>query len=672
MRTDPLAAYRAKRDFRITPEPAARPRPTAPALPAGARKAALPLRLSPELATLVERMPPGEAEWIYEIKLDGYRVLARIDRGRVRLVTRNGLDWTTKLKSLADALSTLKLDNGWIDGELVVLDEQGRSDFQRLQRAFDERRIGELVFVVFDLPFANGHDLTQVPLRERRALLQRLLPKRLAPRVRFSEAIGGTPEQLLEAACRLLLEGLIAKRADAPYVQGRTRSWLKLKCQPRQEFVVVGFTEPKGSRRGVGALLLAVHDANGTLRYAGRTGSGFDQAQLLSLRRSLDAIGLEQPPLADPPRTSEAVHWVQPKLVAEVAFAQWTADGLLRQAVFKGLREDKPARKISTETPVDVAAPPAQPPAAPALLHGVRISSPTRVIDAQSGVTKLELARYYDRVLPLMLPQLDGRPVALLRAPDGVGGEMFFQKHLQRLVIPNIKQLDTALDPGHAPLIEIDSAAALIGAVQMGAVEFHTWNALHSAIERPDRLVFDLDPDPALPWARVVEAAELLKNLLDELALASFIKTSGGRGLHVVLPLKRRHGWDEAKAFAHGVALRLAGTLPERFSAKMGAANRVGKVFVDYLRNSRGATAVCAYSARARPGLPVSVPIAWDELVTLESAAPWTVQGLPQRVADLAGHDPWAGYEAARQSLGAAIRRLAYAQERQLPNRRTG
>jgi len=263
-------------------------------------------------------------------------------------------------------------------------------------------------------------------------------------------------------------------------------------------------------------------------------------------------------------------------------------------------------------------------------------------------------------VMPLILPQLDDRPVALLRAPDGVGGETFFQKHLQRLLIPNIKQLDSAIDPGHAPLVEIDSPAALIGAVQMGAVEFHTWNALHTAIEKPDRVIFDLDPDPALPWARVVEAAELLKNLLDELGLASFVKTSGGRGLHVVLPLKRRHGWDEAKAFAQAVAQRLASTMPDRFSAKMGAANRVGKVFVDYLRNTRGATSVCAYSARARPGLPVSAPIAWDELVTLASGAQWTVQTLPQRVADLAGHDPWSGYEAARRSQGTAMRRLGH------------
>jgi bifunctional non-homologous end joining protein LigD len=296
-------------------------------------------------------------------------------------------------------------------------------------------------------------------------------------------------------------------------------------------------------------------------------------------------------------------------------------------------------------------------PAAAAVL-GVRISHPERVIDPDSGVTKLDLARYAESVAPLMLPHLDGRPVALVRAPDGLAGERFFQKHLARLVIPRIKQLDPALDPGHPPLLEIDSAAALVGAVQMGTLEFHPWNATHKAIEKPDRVIFDLDPDPDLPWALVLEAAELLKNLLDELQLQSFVKTSGGRGLHVLVPLARRHGWDAAKAFAQAVAQQLADGLPERFSARMGAQNRVGKVFVDYLRNTRGATAACAFSPRARPGLPVSVPIAWDELVTLRSGAQWTVRTLAQRLAELDGHDPWQGWSTCRQTLSAAVRHL--------------
>lgn len=291
-------------------------------------------------------------------------------------------------------------------------------------------------------------------------------------------------------------------------------------------------------------------------------------------------------------------------------------------------------------------------------LQGVRISSPGRLIDADSGVTKLELARYIESVAPLMLPHLDDRPVALVRAPDGLAGERFFQKHLARLVIPRIKQLDPALDPGHAPLLEIDSAAALVGAVQMGTIEFHPWNATHRAIEKPDRVIFDLDPDPALPWARVLEAAELLKNLLDELQLRSFVKTSGGRGLHVLVPIARRHGWDAAKAFAQAVAQQLADAMPERFSARMGAQNRVGKVFVDYLRNTRGATAVCAFSPRARPGLPVSVPLSWDELVSVNSGAQWSVRTLAQRLSDLEGHDPWDGWATCRQSLAAAVRHL--------------
>jgi bifunctional non-homologous end joining protein LigD len=293
------------------------------------------------------------------------------------------------------------------------------------------------------------------------------------------------------------------------------------------------------------------------------------------------------------------------------------------------------------------------------IVQGVRISSPGRVVDPQSGLTKLDLARYYEAIAPQMLPHLDGRPVALVRAPDGLAGGQFFQKHLQRLVIPQVKQLDPRLDPDHPPLIEIDTSAALVGAVQMGTIEFHTWNAVHTRIEKPDRVIFDLDPDPALPWARVLEATELLKTLLDELGLASFAKTSGGNGLHVVLPLARRHDWDQAKAFAQALAQHLATTMPERFSAKAGAPNRVGRVFVDYLRNTRGATSVCAYSARARPNLPVSVPIAWDELVTLRSPDQWTVGNLAQRVAQLDGRDPWAGADQVRQALGAAMKQLA-------------
>jgi bifunctional non-homologous end joining protein LigD len=658
-------------DAVASPAPAATDALRAAALD-GARKAALPAAMSPQLATLVSRAPPG-GDWRYEIKLDGYRLLARLDHGKVRLFTRSGKDWTDKLQPLAAALAKVGVRNAWIDGEIVVLDEQDRPSFQLLQNAFEQARAGTISFVAFDLPYADGHDLRKAPLAQRRALLQQLLAPHLSERLRFSETVDGPPEQLLQAACGLQLEGLIGKRADAPYVESRSQSWIKLKCQQRQEFVIVGFTEPKGARNGLGALLLAVHDDQGKLSYAGRVGTGFDTRTLDDLRSQLDAVETARSPVAGDPRAkptgSEVVHWVKPELVCEVSFTEWTGDGSVRHAVFQGLRSDKPASAIVKEQPVPPPAAPADPApratkpasrghAAP-LVHGLKVSHPERVIDAASGITKLELVEYYEFVAPHILPHLKARPVALVRAPDGIGGELFFQKHVQQLAIPKLRRLGPEIDPPHPSLIVIDNPTALVGAAQMGVVELHTWNAVYTHIETPDRIVFDLDPGEGLPWARIVEAAELTKTLLDELGLVSFLKTSGGKGLHIVVPLKRRASWEVCKDFSQAVTLHLARTLPQRFAAKMGAKNRVGKVFVDYLRNNRGATSACAFSARARPHLGVSVPVAWDELVELRGGDQWTIRTLPQRLADLAGHDPWADYERSRQTLTAARRMLA-------------
>ncbi len=630
----------------------------------GARKAALPAKLSPELATLVTEAPANRADWLYELKLDGYRMLARIDRGKVRLFTRKGNDWTDKLRPQAEALEALDLRCAWIDGEIVVVDEENRPSFQLLQNAFERERAGSISFVAFDMPFAEGYDLRHVPLRQRRALLQQVLEPHLGERLRFSEEVQGPPEQLLQAACSLQLEGLIGKRADSRYVEGRTTQWIKLKCQQRQEFVIVGFTEPKGSRSGLGSLLLAVHE-HGALHYAGRVGTGFDTRSLLALRKQLDAIEQRTSAVAKDPRArpvgSEVVHWVKPELVCEVAFGEWTGDGSIRHATFQGLRTDKPAREISKEKAVPPPSGPATkaPKSAAPVVHGLKISNPQRVLDAASGITKLELAQYYERVAPHILPHLKARPVALVRAPEGIAGELFFQKHLQQLTIPKIRRLGPEIDPPHPSLIVIDNPTALVGAAQMGVVELHTWNAVYTNIDKPDRIVFDLDPGEGVTWSRIVEAAELTKTLLDELGLTSFLKTSGGKGLHIVVPLQRRHGWDFCKDFSQAVTLHLARTLPQRFAAKMGAKNRVGKVFVDYLRNNRGATSACAFSARARPHLGVSVPVAWDELVELRGGDHWTVRTLPQRLDDLAGHDPWADYEKSRQTLTAAQRMLS-------------
>jgi bifunctional non-homologous end joining protein LigD len=636
------------------------PEPEQPA----AHKAALPDMLEPQLATLVDA-PPADAEgWSFELKLDGYRILARIgSAGGVHLYTRTGQDWSARLAPQREALARLEVKGGaWIDGEIVVLDARGRPDFQALQNAFDRHRAAKVCFVAFDLPYAQGQDLRAVPLARRRDLLRQLLAPHLGEQLRFSEAVQGAPAQLLRAACEQGLEGLIGKRTDAPYEPGRTRSWIKLKCQQRQEFVIVGFTEPQGKRQGLGALLLGVHD-QGALRYAGHTGTGFDTALLKELRARLDKLEIDAPAfeasgkaLAALRRRSAAkvVHWVRPQLVAEVAFAEWTGDGLVRQAAFQGLRMDKPAADIGPEKAVAVKTVSSAP-----TIRGLRISSPERVIDPASGATKLDLVRYYDAMADRLLPQLKGRPVAVVRAPEGVQGELVFQKHVKPPLIPSAQQLDPALDPGHAPLISIGNATALVGAAQFNVVELHTWNALATSIERPDRVVFDLDPGSGLPWAHMLEAAGLVRTLLDELGLASFVKTSGGKGLHVVVPLARRHGWDQTLAFAKAVSRHLASTLPQRFTATPGARHRVGKVFVDYLRNSRGATAVCAWSVRARPTLPVSVPVSWDELAELQSAAQWTIRDVAQRLKRLQGADPWEGYAAvARQGLARALRRL--------------
>ena len=637
-----------------------------------ARKAALPARLAPQLATLVQAPPQGD--WSYELKFDGYRILTRIAKGRARLFTRNGHDWTDKLATQARALEQLGLDDGWLDGEIVVSGKDGVPDFQALQNAFDEQRTGAIRYCLFDLPYCGGYDLRASPLAERRALLRRLLPQQSSGPLLFSEDIGESPKEILAAACRIGMEGVIGKRRDAAYSSGRSKSWIKLKCENRQEFVIGGFTDPQRSRTGLGALLLGVYE-KGNLRYAGRTGTGFDEKQLGQLHKRLSALETAKSAFENPPRGADArgVHWVRPQLVAEVSFAQWTKDRVVRQAVFHGLRTDKPPSTIgyekaaalpratrsgpaSSNTPSGRAAAQVRPPrgksakAQKTLVGTVAITHPDRVIDATSGLTKLDVAVYYERIAPMMLPHLKGRPVAMVRLPEGLGGEQFFQKHMEKGAIREVRLLEPNLDPGHPPLIVIETATALVGAAQMGAIELHTWNAIASSIERPDRIVFDLDPDAALPWESVLEAAELTKTLLDELGVKSFPKTSGGRGLHIVVPLTRQHAWDMAKEFSRAVAAHLAATVPARFSARSGSANRVGKVFVDYLRNNRGSTTVSAFSVRARPGLPVSVPVTWKELFKTKQCDRWNITNIHQRLAKLA-EDPWRDYEKSRQSL---------------------
>jgi bifunctional non-homologous end joining protein LigD len=708
----------------------------------GAVKARLPATFKPQLATLVDAAPPGD-EWSYEIKFDGYRVLARIDRdakgSAVKVFTRAGNDWTAKFSKQVKAFEQLGIESAWLDGEAVVLDQNGVPNFQGLQNAFDANRPQDIIVYLFDIPFLNGYDLRGVPLEQRRAILRALMEEVDDSVLRFSNDFDFSAEDLLRSACDMALEGIIGKRRDSGYLSGRSSTWIKLKCRRRQEFVIGGYSEPSGSRAAFGALLLGVYDGKGKLQYAGRVGTGFDAALLRSVKKELDAHATQRMPFAAAPRerSRTPVHWVEPVLVAECNFAEWTSEGIVRQASFVSLRNDKPARQIVKETPrqgADVqqqtdsgsdeapkkrvarktsvstaavsgegktaaasskaeaetagakdvgmksrgvetgsakasaakasatrakvtkgAATKSSAASAPAEVAGVRISHPDRVIDKSSGARKIDLVQYYESVADWMLPHLRDRPVSLVRAPEDIGGELFFQKHSQKLSIPNVTQ-HPGLDPGHPALITVDTLKALVGAAQMGTVEFHTWNAVVSNIEKPDRVVFDLDPDASLGWERMIEAAQLTRSLLEELGLKSFCKTSGGKGFHVVVPLAKQAGWDEVKDFSQAVAQHMAATLPKYFSAKMGAQNRKQKIFVDYLRNNRGSSTVAAFSARARPGLGVSVPLTWDEVASTTGGDQWTIENLHERLADLKS-DPWADYTKTRQRITAAMKK---------------
>ncbi|WP_458368643.1 DNA ligase D [Pseudomonas mandelii] len=642
----------------------------------GAHKAKLPDQLKPELATLVEKAPPGE--WSYEIKFDGYRIMARIDHDEVKLFTRNGHDWTHKLPKQAEALAALGLESAWLDGEMVVANEQGVPDFQALQNAFESNRSGNILYYLFDMPYLNGVDLREVPVEERRVALATVLKPNKDPLLRFSDAFGEEPEALLNSACQMQMEGLIGKRLGSPYVSRRSSDWIKLKCKHRQEFVVVGFTDPKGARNAFGALLLGLHDRDsGELRYAGKVGTGFNETTLKHIYEQLKPLQVKKPAVVNPPTGFDAkgVHWLKPVLLAEVAFAEMTKDGSVRHAVFHGLRDDKPAEDITEERAKAVKAQTSRKSAAdkpatatkkktakaaPApsqvgLGDGkVRITHPDRVIDASSGTTKVQLAEYYASVAEWILPELKDRPVALVRAPDGIAGELFFQKNAERLAIPGITTLDK--DVTGQPVMIINNAEALIGAVQMSTVELHTWNATTENLDKPDRFVLDLDPDPALPWKSMVEATQLTLSVLDELGLKAFLKTSGGKGIHLVVPLTRKHGWDEVKDFSHAIVSHMAKLLPERFSAVSGPKNRVGRIFIDYLRNGLGATTICAYAARTREGLPVSVPIFRDEVAELKGGNQWNIHNVQERLAEV-GDEPWADLKKTRQTITADMRR---------------
>ncbi|WP_020174634.1 DNA ligase D [Methyloferula stellata] len=612
----------------------------------GARPAPLPEFVEPALATLVGKAPAGK-RYVHEIKFDGYRLQVRIDKGKVKLLTRSGLDWTTRFgKKLLDAFKALPVSTALIDGELVVENDSGASSFSLLQADLADKKSDRFIFYAFDLLYLDGQDLRAAPLIARKEALQTIIASGSDP-LRFSENFEAEGETILRHACRLSLEGLVSKLRDAPYHSGRSKDWLKSKCTARQEFVIGGYVVSTTSSKAIGSLVLGLFE-DGKLRHVGRVGTGFSARVAADLFKKLAALKQDKSPFAGKLSADavRGVQFVKPTLVAEIEFRAWTGDGNLRHASFRGLREDKPATEVVKEDAAQATPPPRR-------NSSVVLTHPDRLYWPEEGITKEGLANYYSEVWPRIAPFIAARPLSLLRCPDGVGKACFFQKHAWRGINKSIKLMQDPMDAKAEPFLVIDDLDGLIALVQAGVLEIHPWGAPLAALETPDTMIFDLDPAEGVSWEDIIAAAREIKDRLATVGLPSFVKTSGGKGLHVYVPLKPKAGWDEMKGFAKALAESMARDDPDKFISVATKAKRKGLIFVDYLRNGRGSTAVAPYSTRARPGAAVSMPLAWTELSETIGPAYFTIENAPVRLANLKS-DPWGGFRAAEMPLPVA------------------
>ena len=645
-----------------------------------------------QLARLVKQPPAGD-EWLHEMKYDGYRIGCRIENGRVTLISRNGKDWTESFPEIAAAAADLGTRKALLDGEVAIVLPDGRTSFQALQNAFSGGSRRGLVYFVFDLLHLEGANLQQTALDERKDELLRLVGRPTARgRIRYSEYVAGQGDRMFAEACRLGLEGIISKRRDAPYKPGRAETWLKTKCVNRQEFVIGGFTDPEGSRQGIGALLVGFHEPDGRLTFGGKVGTGFTAAIARGLRKRLEQLEQRDCPFDPPPKgwLGKNAHWVKPRLVAEVVFTEWTEEGKIRHPSFQGLRADKRPREVTRERAAN-APPPAAASAArnfpragaasaarnvgsasggavsrgpasrSAEVLGVRISHPDRVLYPQEGITKLALARFYERIAGWMVPHLEARPLTLVRCPEGLRKQCFYMKHSKVWAPPALRRVLIPEKTKIGEYLVVDDVAALISLVQMDVLEIHTWNSRVETVELPNRIVFDIDPGAQVSWARVVETARLVRQMLESVGLESFAKTTGGKGLHVVVPLAPRADWRACLEFSRAFAEAIARHDPGLYTTAFAKAGREKKILIDYLRNNRTNTSVAAFSTRARERAPVSMPVRWDEVTTALRPAAWTVLTVERRLTRLR-HDPWAGYWKTRQRLApkaaAALQRL--------------
>ncbi|MDG2522224.1 DNA ligase D [Caulobacter segnis] len=673
------SVWKSNRDPEASAEKAARkadaPKAKASQRPKKPAKAArLPDFIEPQFCKLVDRPPVGDG-WGHEIKFDGYRMQLRVHDGAAALRTRKGLDWSDSFPAIVEDAADA-LPDCMIDGEVVALDENGSPDFAGLQAALSDGRTDDLIYYVFDLLFADGEDLRPLPLSERKTRLKALLEKAKPGdgRIRYVDHFATGGDAVLQSACRMSLEGIVSKKLDAPYRSGRGGDWTKSKCRAGHEVVIGGYTTTGSAFRS----LIAGVNRNGKLVHVGRIGTGYGKEKLADLVPKLKALETDKSPFegAGAPRKAANVRWVKPQLVAEIEYAGFTGDGALRQASFKGLRADKPAREVQSEAPVPVeeaelaqpapakskakARPAAKAPAADNHVLGITISSPDRIVwpDAGDGEpgTKLDNARYLEAVADWMMPHIKGRPCSVIRFPDGIGGEKFFQRHVGKGMSSLIAAKEVSGD--RQPYIQIDRKEAIIALAQFGSIEFHPWNCQPDDVEHAGRLVFDLDPSEELGFDVVIQGAREIRDRLEELGLVSFCKTTGGKGLHVVTPLtagKAAVPWDEAKAFAREVCDRMAADSPDRYVVNMAKKVRKGRIFLDYLRNDRMSTAVAPLSPRGRPGAPVSMPLNWTQVRTGLDPKRFNIRTVPDL---LARSTAWADYDDAARSLAAAIKRL--------------
>lgn len=596
-------------------------------------KKPMPNFISPQLCTLVKE-PPNSDDWLHEIKFDGYRLMAFINKKNVKLLTRNKNDWTKRFPVLKIELAKLKLSTAILDGELVAINNNGQFDFQLLQNLIHKKDTSSLYYYIFDILYYNGYDLSQTPLIERKEILQQLLAKNTNFHIRYSDHVIGNGIHTYRKSCQLGLEGIISKQIDSPYLPLRSHYWLKAKCIDRQEFIVGGFTKPQGERQHFGSLLIGINESSNKLTYCGHVGTGFNEKTLKTISNLLKKYKSTHMPFDSVP-TAEAknVCWVKPKLIIEVEFRGWTRDKILRQASFKGIRHDKNTEDIILEKPLAI--------------QNFNLTNPNKILYPEQSITKTDIARYYTSIREWILPYLVNRPLTLVRCPNGYQNQCFYQKHLDT----DVKSIFPIVITGDKePFLYIKNYQGLMELVQLGTLEIHPWGSRIDNIERPDMMIFDLDPAPDVPWKKVIQAAYFVREQLEQLNLISFVKTTGGKGLHIYIPIKRQYSWEELKIYSHTFVQYLVSLRPDHYVGIMTKEKRKGKIFIDYLRNQRGATAIAPYCTRAKNGAPVSTPLSWEELSNKIKPDFYTVKNVPSRLSQLK-NDPWEGFLSLKQVL---------------------